>query len=147
LVTKFKNNTKEVKKMLAKNIFNALDAVGFFVEGEAKRKVPVDKGYLRDSFGHEVDDKKNNVRVGNFLPYAVFVEKGTGIFASEPSKGTGKTSWVYYDVWKDEFVFTYGQKPQPFLMPAIENNREKIVKIIALQLKKGFEWWQYLMKQ
>ena len=33
-----------------------------------------------------------------------------------------------------ELIFTSGQKPQPYMRPAIDNNREKIVRMI----KEGF---------
>lgn len=135
------NNTKLVKQQLAKNIFNALDAVGFFVEGEAKKRTPVDAGELRDKgFGHMVDVEKGFVRIYNDVKYAVYVEKGTGIFAVD---GNGrKTPWVYfYDGNKGEkgFRFTSGQKPQPFLTPAGEENIDTIRKIIINNLKVGME--------
>lgn len=134
------NNIDKVREQLKKNIYNALDAAGNFVKGEAIRKAPVDNGALRDHFGIEISVKDLKVRVYNDLEYAKFVEFGTGIFALD---GNGrKTPWVYYyDGHKGEpgFRVTVGQKPQPFLMPAVEKNTDKITNIMAIQLKKGFE--------
>ena len=140
MAIKFKDNTPQVKKMLLRNIFNALEAVGFFVSGDAKRRVPVDRGALRESISHESNTDEKIVRIGASEKYAVFVEKGTGIYAVD---GNGrKTPWLYfYDGYKgDQGVrLTYGQKPQPFLTPAGEENISTIVNMVATQLKKGFE--------
>lgn len=138
MAVKVINNTKKIKTLMLKNIFNALDAVGFFVEGEAKRRTPVDNGALINSFDHEVNTSNKIVRIGNTMEYAVYVEKGSGIFAVD---GNGRqTPWVYfYDGGNGEkgYRITVGQKPQPFLTPAGEENIDTIIKIIATQLKKG----------
>ena len=42
--------------------------------------------------------------------------------------------WAYKDEKTGELIFTSGQKPQPYMRPAIDNNREKIVRMI----KEGF---------
>ena len=127
---------KQVKEQLAKSIFKALDATGFFVEGEAKRLTPVDTGNLRDKFSHKVTVNEGKVRISNTAKYAVFVEKGTGIFAEE---GNGrKTPWVYVDS-NGEYHYTRGQRPQPFLTPAVENNTLQITEIIRHNIKEGMK--------
>lgn len=130
------NNTDKVKKMLAKNIINALNAVGFFIEGEAKRKVVVDKGILREDIKKDIDIDKKIARIGVTKKYGVYVEKGTGIFAVD--NNGRKTPWVYFSTQSNSFVTTYGQKPQPFLTPAAEENIDTLLKIISNNLKEGF---------
>ena len=60
------------------------------------------------------------------------VEFGTGLFAE--SGGRTDVPWAYKDEETGELIFTSGQKPQPYMRPAIDNNREKIVRMI----KEGF---------
>ena len=58
---------------------------------------------------------------------------GTGKYAKE---GNGrKTPWVYRTA-DGEFHFTEGQEPQPYLLPALEENTEQIKKEI-LRIIKG----------
>ena len=72
----------------------ALEAIGITAEGYAKKLTPVDTGRLRNSISHAVSG--DDVYIGtNVQPYAIFVELGTGIYASD---GQGrKTPWTYYD--------------------------------------------------
>lgn len=61
-----------------------------------------------------------------------YVEFGTGIHAE---KGDGrKTGWFYVDD-KGEGHYTRGNKPHPFLRPALTKNRTKIKEIIAKRLR------------
>ena len=58
--------------------------------------------------------------------YAPYVECGTGIYAT---KGGGRTTpWVYPYAGKGgtQFATTRGQKAQPFLEPALQQNTTKI---------------------
>ena len=125
-------NTKQVKEALEKNIEAALFAIGSLVETDAKLRTPVDTGALRANMGFDTDIKNKRVRIGNTLEYAIYVEKGTGIYAED---GNGrKTPWAYMNR-KGDFVRTQGQKPQPFLTPAGEENIDKIVQIVAKYLR------------
>jgi hypothetical protein len=72
-MVRVRNFSPQVQRQLQNNIKDALNAVGLFVEGEAKRKTPVDKGALINSFDHDIDVKKGMVRIGNFQKYAVDV--------------------------------------------------------------------------
>lgn len=93
------------------------------------------------------------------LFYAPYVEYGTGIEATHPTKqGRQDVPWVFvknsgkegssqksYTLEKAkktmaflrskglDAYYTYGMKPQPFLRPALDDNREEIVRL----LKKG----------
>lgn len=84
---------------------------------EAKLRVPVDQGDLRDSIEMKILGKfEAVVMVGQF--YAVYVEYGTGIYAKS---GTGrKTPWSYYYPKIDQWVTTRGMRAQPFWNPTLE---------------------------
>ena len=55
------------------------------------------------------------------------VEYGTGLFAEDG--GRTDVPWHYQDE-KGEWHSTSGMKPQPFMRPALNENREKIKQII-----------------
>lgn len=59
--------------------------------------------------------------------YAPYVEYGTGLFAEEG--GRKDVPWHYQDE-EGEWHSTSGQKPKPFMRPALNNNREKIIRLI-----------------
>ena len=98
------------------------------VERAAKEKAPKDTGALRRSITSKVeviDDSITGV-VYTPLEYAPYVEYGTGLFAEEG--GRIDVPWNYQDdkgVWHS----TSGQKPQPYMRPALEENREKIKRL------------------
>jgi HK97 gp10 family phage protein len=101
------------------------------VENEAKRLVTVDTGNLRNSIDSQVDSKRDLVAgiVGAFnTPYAPFIEFGTGQFA-ENGQGR-KTAWVYKSE-DGKWHYTKGQKPQPFLRPALKNNISELKRIFT----------------
>lgn len=111
---------------------DALTKACLIVENEAKMRCPAGDGQLRQSITHEVDDTEGYV--GTNVEYAPYVEIGTGLFSS---KGTGRKDvpWVYQDV-EGKWHTTSGQKPQPFLLPALENNRNEIIKLFEEQINK-----------
>lgn len=95
-----------------------------------------DTGTLTNSIQSEVQSDGWNITGIIFTPveYAPYVEYGTGLFAE---KGNGrKTPWSYEDEKTGERIFTRGQKPQPYLRPALFENREKITKILEESVKK-----------
>ena len=99
------------------------------VERSAKEKAPKDTGALRRSITSEVTDEDGAIIGTIFTPleYAPYVEYGTGLFA-ESGKGR-QTPWSYQDD-EGNWHTTRGQKPQPFMRPALDENREKIVRLI-----------------
>ena len=105
----------------------ALERVGSAAEGFAADLAPVDSGRLRNSITHKVDD--NSVTVGSSLEYAAYVEFGTGKYAS----GGRNTPWVYKDD-KGNWHYTHGQRAQPFLKPALQNNIKTYQAIIKDEL-------------
>ena len=69
--------------------------------------------------------------------YSEFVEFGTGIYGNNPKGGHTEKPWVYFNEATQSFVFTRGNKAQPFMNPAAEANRadHRRRMIAALKLK------------
>ena len=59
-----------------------------------------------------VDGTGNRGIIFTDSPYAVFVEFGTGRFAKNPKRTGG---WHYIDDVTDEWIFTRGTPPVPFM--------------------------------
>ncbi len=112
-------------------IVDKLTIAGEIVVSAAIEKCPVDTGNLRGSITAEVDETALVARIGTPVEYAPYIEFGTGEFAEN---GDGrKGGWFYeYDGNKGEKGkrFTFGNKPQPFLRPALLENKDKIAGIL-----------------
>ena len=98
------------------------------VERAAKEKAPKDTGALRRSITSKIEAVDDTIVGVVFTPleYAPYIEYGTGLFAEET--GRMDVPWNYQDD-KGEWHSTSGRKPQPYLRPAVEENREKIKKL------------------
>ena len=104
----------------------ALGQACALVERSAKQKAPKDTGELRRSITSKVEDMQGIVYTP--LEYAPYVEYGTGLFAE--NGGRKDVPWNYQDD-EGNWHSTSGQKPQPFMRPALNENREKIVEILG----------------
>lgn len=114
----------EVNRMEA-----ALKNACAMVERTAKKKAPKDTGDLRRSITSEIEQDGEELVGTVFTPleYAPYVEFGTGLFAEDG--GRKDVPWNYKDdkgIWHS----TSGQHPQPFLRPALEENREEILRML-----------------
>lgn len=120
-----------------KDLPEAMSKAALLVERDAKKNCPVNDGVLRNSIFSEVEEENTSYIgiVGSNLQYAPYVEYGTGLFAA---KGNGRTNvpWIYKDA-KGEWHSTSGQKPQPFLIPALDENREQILELIRGGIQNG----------
>lgn len=93
----------------------------------AIKNCPVESGQLQSSLTMDIDEKNHVGYVGTNVEYAPYVEIGTGIYSS---KGNGRQEpWTYQDA-QGNYHTTSGNKPHPFLQPAVEQNREKITEVI-----------------
>lgn len=113
----------------------ALLAVGILAKGTAVLLAPVAEfmgGTLRQSIDYQVEEDR--VLIGSYAEYSIYVEKGTGIYA-EDNDGR-KTPWVYYDHKTEQYYYTKGQRPQPFIMPAVDRHRNDIIEIFEEELRK-----------
>ena len=132
------------------NILDKLDEMGSFenmeaamkkaaalVEGEARKKAPKGKtGDLRKFMSSKVERQGENIVgiVFNPLEYSPYVEYGTGLFAEQG--GRKAVPWAYEDEETGELIFTSGMHPQPFLRPALNENREEIKRILKEGMKQ-----------
>ena len=107
----------------------ALEKACALVERSAKQKAPKDTGALRRSITSKVEGSGNELRGVVFTPleYAPYIEFGTGLFAEEG--GRMDAPWNYQDD-EGNWHSTSGQKPQPFMRPALDENREEIKRIL-----------------
>lgn len=99
------------------------------VERAAKQKAPKDTGALRRSIASRIEEEPDGAIIGVVftpLEYAPYVEYGTGLFAEE--QGRMDVPWNYQDD-EGNWHSTSGQKPQPYLRPALKENREKIIRL------------------
>lgn len=102
------------------------------VEKAARRKAPKGRtGDLRKFITSKVETTGGNVVGTVYSPqeYAPYVEYGTGLFA----EGGGRTDvpWAYVDEATGELIWTCGSKPRPFLRPALNENRERITRLLG----------------
>lgn len=138
-------------------IVSAMQDACKLVEGAATDKAPKDTGALKRSITNRIEVIGNEVSGIVFTPleYAPYIEYGTGIYAEN-----GGTSgyWVYvgdkdYDPNRKksgkrytlqeakkivafmrskglEAYYTNGMHPQPFMRPALNENKDEIIQII-----------------
>lgn len=113
----------------AQNFENALEKACAVVERSAKQNAPKDTGALRRSITSKIEKNGDDIQgiVYTPLEYAPYIEYGTGLFAEEG--GRMDVPWNYQDD-KGEWHSTSGQKPQPFMRPALDDNREQILRIL-----------------
>ena len=110
-------------------IASAMQDACNLVEGAAKDKAPKDTGALRRSITSKIEVTGSEIDGIVFTPleYAPYIEYGTGLYAEN---GNGRqTPWVYRDD-KGDYHYTHGQHPQPFLRPALNENKDEIIQII-----------------
>lgn len=107
----------------------ALSKACALVEREAKKNAPKGDGALRNSITSAIEDNSGVFQGVVFTPleYAPYVEYGTGLFAEEG--GRKDVPWSYQDE-EGNWHTTSGMHPHPFLRPALEENREAILKIL-----------------
>lgn len=113
----------------------ALGKACAIVERSAKQKAPKGTGELRRSITSKVEGNGTDIVgiVYTPLEYAPYVEYGTGLFAEEG--GRQDVPWSYQDD-EGEWHTTSGQHPQPFMRPALNENRAEILRLLAEALTK-----------
>ena len=116
-----------------KQLNDTMGQVCALVERDAKQNAPKDTGALARSIQSKVENNNGSIQGVVFTPleYAPYVEFGTGLFAE--SGGRTDVPWSYQDD-EGNWHTTKGQRPQPYMRPAIDNTREKTVSMI----KEGF---------
>lgn len=117
------------------NFEEAMGKACALVERSAKQKAPKGTGELRRSITSKVEKDTDGIQGVVFTPleYAPYVEYGTGLFAEEG--GRLDVPWNYQDD-EGNWHSTSGQKPQPFMRPALNENREEIKRILKGGMSK-----------
>lgn len=112
----------------------ALKSACALVERSAKQNAPKGNGDLRRSITSKIEASNGELRgiVYTPLEYAPYVEYGTGIHAEEG--GRTDVPWVYCDD-EGNFHTTSGMPPQPYMRPALDDNREQIIRLLREALQ------------
>ena len=140
---------------------NLVAKAALIVERKAKENAAKDTGALRRSIKSEVENDGGTITgiVYAGEEYAPYIEYGSGMFAENGGSPSGY--WVYvkdsvpsnkpanrYTLEEAKRIvaimrskgldayYTNGQHPQPFLRPALNENREKIINSIKRGLAK-----------
>lgn len=104
-----------------------------YVQNPAKQNVDSDTGTLRREI--HTEEMIDGFRTGTSLKYGIYKEYGTGIFAKN-GKGR-KTPWRYYYAGrrgKRGWRTTKGMRPAPFLRPAWDAGKPKIIGRLRTRL-------------
>ena len=140
--------------LLAQPLRSGFEKVGFLLGSEARRRAPVDRGQLRASIAHQVDPSPvpTWVKVGAKPHYAPYMEYGTGLIHDHPSwpRKPHKIPFGALDGWAKRkgldggavagaVMARGGLKPRRFLRGALEDNREKVLRIISGALRAASE--------
>ena len=136
----FTDNSAEVLAGLERAKARALETIGLKAEGYAKKLCPVGtvestgkKGYrggtLRNSITHTVDG--DVLSVGSNIPYAAYVELGTGPHFEPPP------DWETFTSKRGSGVGRGYVKPRRYLQPAIEEHAGEYKTIAENELKGG----------
>ena len=102
-------------------------------EGSAKRLCPVDTGTLRGSIHimKQATATEPKAVVGTNIEYAPYVEFGTGVRGQATNTNT-KVSVSYSSE-------RAGQVAQPYLAPALRNNKDVVEDIINKSVAEGLK--------
>lgn len=127
----------ELDKVInADNLEQAVGKGCAVVERAAKKKAPKDTGELRRSITSKVESSGEEIKGTVYTPleYAPYVEYGTGLYAE--NGGRKDVPWAYKDEKTGELIWTAGQHPQPYMRPALNENRDNVVNAIKGALHK-----------
>lgn len=130
-----RNNSDKLLRELENKKTEILESIGLQAEANAKvninRAGRIDTSRLINSISHTVVG--NTVFIGSNIPYAVWHEVGSGIYADD---GNGRKSpWAYQDS-KGQWHNTKGLKPIHFLKNAIADHISDYEQI-AVNILKG----------
>lgn len=124
----------------SENMAKAITLSAVRIEATMKAKCPKATGYTQATIDTEFTRTPTSItaKVGpsGDAYWAKYIEYGTGIFAVG---GDGrKTPWVYYnEVWQ-RFVWTQGNRPQPFIYPALRANASFTRDIMKAAITEGW---------
>ena len=133
----FKSNIPEAKAQMQQASEAGMEAALLLIQSAVKAGTPTMTGDLKDSINRKIKQTGGRIegQVGTPLMYGVYVEFGTGEFASN---GAGrKGGWVYMDP-SGEWFFTWGIKPQHFMRDGFRQNKNQIKEILSKEYSARF---------
>ena len=120
----------KISENLTAGLHIALERAGEVVRKDAVLNCAsqniADTGHLMGSIESTVEG--NSAIIGPTVDYGAYVEFGTGAQGDKSVAHTTRKSWTYYSGGK--FYTTSGQPPRPFLIPALKNNKDTIIRLI-----------------
>lgn len=147
----FKDNRSVAKEQLLNASRRWIKAGAMVIERDAIMAAPVSSGDLKRSIRHVTENDGMEAVIGAEAKHGLFVEKGSGEFATN---GQGRRGyWVYVKGQPPgpggkthtlesakravaflrskglEAYYTNGMQPQPFLKPSFRNNKSKIERL------------------
>lgn len=153
----FTDNSDLVLEALQDWAERVLDILGGKIKDYAQLilRDHVNTSRLKNSIEYEVDPQNKTVTVGTNAesdtakwpngaefdpaPYPVYVELGTGVYATDedgnPSGEGRQKPWYWYDMKTKQWHFTRGVKPRPFLRPAIKDHLDEYKQIAIDEAK------------
>lgn len=142
-----------------KALEEALGKACAIVERSARQKAPKGEGELRRSITSKIENGEGVV----YTPYfeAPYIEYGTGLYA-ENGNGRKEVPWVYVEgsenphpvkkTYTEEEADSavaylkgkgldakksYGRHPEPFMRPALYENKQKIMELLKGGINNG----------
>lgn len=120
MVVDLEKYSKDMEKWVKKGITKTT----LKIYNTAVALAPVDMGYLKESIDYKITNGGLSSVISVGADYAIYVEYGTGIYATGPGGSRAKNiPWSYKDV-DGEWHTTHGQVAQPFWNPAIDAGRQ-----------------------
>ena len=125
--------TDKLPDKIMESLAKGVNKAAGLVEGSAKRLCPVDTGTLRGSIHimKQATATEPKAIVGTNIEYAPYVEFGTGVRGQATNTNT-KVSVSY----SSEHA---GQVAQPYLAPALRNNKDVVEDIINKSVAEGLK--------
>lgn len=127
LVAALEDYKEEMEDWVKKGIAKTINTI----YNTAVSLAPVDLGYLKESIDFIYKDGGFTGVISVGAEYAIYVEYGTGIYATGPGGSRAKKlPWSYKDD-DGEWHTTYGMHAQPFWNPAIDAGRKVFNKYFS----------------
>ena len=121
-IESLQNALKKLDDRLVKEVSNEINASALKIQSDAKRLAPVNMGYLRNSIVLEGQIGSLTYNVEARMPYAPYVEFGTGGKVSIP------TGYEEYAALFKGTRKVIGMRAQPYLIPSYEMEKPKLIK-------------------
>lgn len=130
---RFRNKMVVARKRVPLESKKDVEIWGRTVEAKVKANAPVDLGALRASISYEPIDGGNGAKVTANVPYAAFIEFGTGAGVLIPPgweevaarfKGSGERKVTL--------------QPQPYLIPAFDTEVPNLLNRLQARLRNLF---------